>query len=106
MPDRASCSILDGKANCGIYLKFYNHKINPKPVTFLLDTGATLISIPETIARQLQLAKGYPVQSRTANGSIEVFATKLDSVSIGAIEINNIRRLLIHIWKAMKYYWE
>ena len=68
-----------------------NGKINHKPVTFLLDTGATLISIPETIARQLQLAKGYPVQSRTANGSIEVFATKLDSVSIGAIEINNIR---------------
>lgn len=68
-----------------------NGKINQKPVTFLLDTGATIISIPETIARQLELAKGYPVQIRTANGSVEVFTTKLDSVSIGAIEINNIR---------------
>ena len=68
-----------------------NGKINHKPVTFLLDTGATLISIPEAIAKKLKLKKGYPSQSRTANGTIETFATRLDSVSIGAIELNNIR---------------
>lgn len=68
-----------------------NGKINHKQVTFLIDTGATLISIPETVARKLQLTKGYPAQSRTANGIIEVFGTRLDSVSIGAIELNNIR---------------
>jgi len=68
-----------------------NGKINQIPVTFLLDTGATLISIPATIAQQLQLKKGYPSQSRTANGTITVYQTRLNSVSIGAIELNNIR---------------
>lgn len=66
-------------------------KINNKPVTFLLDTGATLISIPSSIAEKLQLKKGYPSKNRTANGTITVYGTNLDSVSIGAIELQHIR---------------
>lgn len=66
-------------------------EINTKAVTFLLDTGATLISIPANLAHQLKLKKGYPSQSRTANGTITVFATQLDTVSIGAITLHNIR---------------
>ena len=68
-----------------------NGKINHLPVTFLIDTGATLISIPSHIAQKLQLKQGYRIQSRTANGNITVYSTRLDSVSIGAIELNNIR---------------
>ncbi len=66
-------------------------KINNSPVTFLLDTGATLISIPEKVANQLKLKKGYPTQSRTANGTITVYSTRLNLVSIGAIKLTNIR---------------
>lgn len=68
-----------------------NGKINQKTVTFLLDTGATRISIPESIANQLGLEKRSQSRSRTANGSVMVFNTRLDTVSIGAIELNNIR---------------
>lgn len=68
-----------------------NGKINNQPVTFLLDTGATLISIPENIANQLQLKKGYPAQSQTANGTITVYSTRLDLVSIGKIELKDLR---------------
>ncbi len=68
-----------------------NGQINHSPVTFMLDTGATLISIPETIADRLKLDKGFPIQSRTANGNITVYSTRLETVSIGAIELKNIR---------------
>ncbi len=68
-----------------------NGAINGKPVTFLLDTGATHISIPEHIARRLNLTKGFPMKVNTANGAITVYATQLDSVSIGAITLHNIR---------------
>ena len=68
-----------------------NGQINHSPVTFMLDTGATLISIPETIADKLKLDKGFPIQSRTANGNITVYSTRLDTVSIGTIELKNIR---------------
>lgn len=66
-------------------------QINHKPVTFLLDTGATLISIPEKIANKLKLKKGYPTKSRTANGTITVYSTRIDLVSIGDIKLTNIR---------------
>ncbi|MEE9336953.1 MAG: TIGR02281 family clan AA aspartic protease [Methylococcaceae bacterium] len=86
----------DGIAEVRLKQNRYGHylakgQINQAPVTFLLDTGATLISIPESIAQQLQLKKGHPAQSRTANGTITVYGTRLSSVGIGAIELNNIR---------------
>ncbi|NOY66711.1 MAG: TIGR02281 family clan AA aspartic protease [Gammaproteobacteria bacterium] len=65
-------------------------KINNEPVTFLLDTGATFISIPANIAERLGLKKGYPHMVSTANGNIEVYSTKLKSVKIGDIEIQNL----------------
>jgi len=65
-------------------------KINNEDVTFLLDTGATRISIPAGVAKRLNLKKGYPHMVNTANGSVEVYSTKLSSVQIGPIEINNL----------------
>ncbi|MEE9396160.1 MAG: TIGR02281 family clan AA aspartic protease [Methylococcales bacterium] len=65
--------------------------INGQSVTFLLDTGATIVSIPQTIAGNLGLRKGAPMTASTANGSITVYATRLDSISLGSIGFNNIR---------------
>ncbi|MDQ7091624.1 MAG: TIGR02281 family clan AA aspartic protease [Methylococcales bacterium] len=66
-------------------------RINTNKVTFLLDTGATQISIPEKIADQLHLKKGYPLQVMTANGSITVYSTDLKQVSLGSITLNNLK---------------
>ncbi len=65
--------------------------INGQPVTFLLDTGATHISIPASVARRLNLEAGLAIPVETASGQVEVFATRLDSVSLGNIEVNNVR---------------
>lgn len=65
-------------------------KINNKPVVFMLDTGATDISIPEKIAQRLHLKAGLRMPVQTANGMIDVYATSLDRVSLGAIELHNI----------------
>lgn len=65
--------------------------INGEKVTFLLDTGASEISIPEKVAQRLQLKKGYPSQVMTANGSITVFSTELHQVSLGAISLHKLR---------------
>lgn len=73
--------------------------INESPVTFLLDTGATQVSIPAHIADQLQLESygSYPVQ--TANGRVTVYKTKIDQLSIGNIFLYNVAA---HINPAMK----
>jgi len=73
--------------------------INGTSVTFLLDTGATQVSIPAHIADELQLESfgSYPVQ--TANGTVTVYKTKIDQLSIGNIFLYNVAA---HINPAMK----
>lgn len=68
-----------------------NGEINGLAVTFLLDTGATDISIPVSIAARLELTKGAPRHYQTANGTIVTYATRLDSVRLGGIERRDVR---------------
>jgi aspartyl protease family protein len=65
--------------------------INDQTVDFLLDTGATVVSIPEIHAKKLGLRRGQPTQVNTANGIITTYATTLDEVSLGEIRLNNVR---------------
>lgn len=65
-------------------------EINAQPVRFLLDTGATGVSIPQHIAEQLGLTAGRPFKVQTANGAVTVFRTRLNSVSIGDIRLTDL----------------
>lgn len=73
----------------GHYLASGN--INGKPVTFLLDTGATQISVPGDLAHELGLKPGPAYQVGTANGTITVRGTQLDSVALGPIHMSDVR---------------
>ena len=66
-------------------------KINQQKVIFLVDTGASFVSVPEGIARKAGLKKGAPITASTANGNVTVYSTILDSISIGDIELNNVK---------------
>lgn len=66
-------------------------EINNHSVTFLLDTGASDISIPDKIARKLKLKYGQEQRYQTANGIIVGNLTTLRSVSIGNIKLRNVR---------------
>ena len=65
-------------------------EINNQPVEFLLDTGATLVAIPEHIAKQLNLKKGRAFQSQTANGSSQSYATTIERLTLGGIVMTNV----------------
>lgn len=65
--------------------------INGKPVIFLLDTGATTISVPQKVADSIGLVGRYKQQVRTANGMIEVSQTRLTTVTLGGITLNDIQ---------------
>lgn len=64
--------------------------INSERVTFLLDTGATNVSIPANLANRLNLESGAPHRVSTANGQITVYATRLNELSIGDIHLFNV----------------
>jgi aspartyl protease family protein len=65
--------------------------INGQPVVFLLDTGATNVSVPMHLAEQLNLQKGRVSWVQTANGRVQVAQTNVARLSIGDIELNNVR---------------
>lgn len=64
---------------------------NSQSVTFLVDTGASGISIPGKVASRLGLKRGRAFDVLTANGTARVFTTRLDSLSIGPFTQREIR---------------
>ena len=66
-------------------------EINGEAVEFMLDTGASDISIPINLANRLGLKKGAVMTYQTAKGPAKVYLTRLDSVALGSIELNNVR---------------
>ncbi len=65
-------------------------EINEMPVVFLLDTGATQVSIPAHIAEELQLKGNRESRVNTANGTTTVYQTKLQQLSIGNIYLYDV----------------
>ena len=65
--------------------------INSEPVVFMLDTGATDVSIPLAIAQRLGLEHGPRAIYQTANGRVEVSLTRLEQISLGEITLHDIR---------------
>jgi len=63
-----------------------NGTIDGYQVTFLLDTGATDVAIPEALANRIGLSKGHRFFVKTANGNVMAYRTRLDSVAIGDIK--------------------
>lgn len=64
--------------------------INGEPVTFLLDTGATLVSVPAHLGRELGLKPGAPQQAMTANGTVTTQATRVEALAFGPFEIRGV----------------
>ena len=69
--------------------------INGLPVTFLLDTGATDVAIPEALADRLRLQRRRGGISQTANGPVAVWQAALDEISVGSIRLNNVRASIL-----------
>ncbi len=65
--------------------------INRQPVRFLIDTGASQVSIPAHFAERLNLQPGVPTQAVTANGVITVYSTIADEIALGPIVLTKVR---------------
>ncbi|UZE94995.1 retropepsin-like aspartic protease family protein [Alkalimarinus alittae] len=68
----------------------FNGQINGHDATFMIDTGATDVVIPQALADKIGLKHYGQSQASTANGIITVFKTSLKRVSIGPITLYNV----------------
>ena len=94
--DSVATRYVDGHKEVVLQRNQYGHyvasgAINGQAVVFLVDTGATDVAIPEDIANKLGLKKGFAFQAQTANGLTMAYSTRLDTVSLGDISLNDIR---------------
>lgn len=67
--------------------------INGYPVSFIVDTGATFVSMNERHARRLGIdfaVEGREALSQTASGVVKVYIVQLKRVKIGDIELTNV----------------
>lgn len=67
-----------------------NGKINGQSVVFLLDTGATDIALSARLAKKLHLKQGHPFKVSTANGIAKAHRTRIETVSLGEIQLHNV----------------
>lgn len=65
--------------------------INGREVRFLLDTGATLVSVPEQLAERIGLERQAPIRLETAAGTVQGWMTRLDEVRLGDIVQRDVR---------------
>ncbi|MCZ7462505.1 TIGR02281 family clan AA aspartic protease [Rhizobium rhizogenes] len=96
-PQTASLSGISLKADARGHFNA-TFRINGKSFDGLVDTGASMVAINETIARRL----GYGVNSldykyaiSTANGQTMAAYVKLDRVEIGPIRVQNVDAMVL-----------
>jgi len=71
--------------------------INGQTTQFLVDTGATSISISQIEAERMNLRyrDGRRIMTQTANGAVPAFQLQLASVRIGEVEVRNVDAIVI-----------
>lgn len=79
--------IADGRGHYSV-----QGSINGTWMNFLVDTGATFISLGASDARRAGIdpSKGIPGITQTANGQVRVWKVKLHNVKIGSITLSNV----------------
>ena len=69
--------------------------LNDSRVEFLLDTGATAVSIPAHIAQSAALTPGPPIRALTANGMTTAYATRVAKITIGDIAVADVAASIV-----------
>lgn len=72
-------------------------QVNGGAVRFVVDTGATAVTLPASDANRLGIdyRKGKPGITQTASGRTQSYGVKLNSVRVGGIELQNVEAIVI-----------
>lgn len=64
--------------------------VNGTPVVFMIDTGATALSISSEIASRAGIRNCTPLQVVTANGQVNACITKVPEVTFGSFKLTHV----------------
>lgn len=66
-------------------------EVNGRPVSFLIDTGASMVTVSEQFARNAGLAGGVPTVFKTANGDLPGRIVADVPVTLGPAGVSGVR---------------
>ena len=69
--------------------------INGSVVTFLIDTGATQVAIPQQTAERLRMVANQPRMIQTAAGVTTGWTTNIDELQLGFFLFHDLRGIII-----------
>ena len=73
-------------------------KINSHKTEAMIDTGASLLAIPESVARKAGIRvkkEDFTVEVRTANGITSGASVSVSNLRLGSIHIRNVKSLVL-----------
>lgn len=74
---------------------FLDGTINGKPLTFLVDTGATAVSLPREIAYMANMSCEENIRVNTANGSASVCLSVIATLKLGPFTLKNVPATIV-----------
>lgn len=77
----------------GMY--FADGYLNGTQVTFLLDTGATYVAVPQELAEAVGLVAGRQQLFTTANGVTSAWTTIIDTLQVGPLTLQNVKGVIV-----------
>lgn len=72
-------------------------EVNGRAIRFLVDTGASLVTLPLSAAKQagVNLDNAQQVGVHTANGQIRAYRVMLNSVRVGEVRANMVEAIIM-----------
>ena len=72
-------------------------QINGRAMQFLVDTGATTVALGEPEAQRLGLRyrEGEKVHMQTANGTVQGWRVRLETVQVGALQVQGVDAVVL-----------
>lgn len=74
---------------------FSSGTVNGVPVVFMIDTGATTVSISTEIASRAGIQKCIPQQTTTANGKVNACKAIVPEVTFGKFSLTNVEVMIM-----------
>ena len=103
-PKSMEIKTINGTTQIKLYPELDGHyrilgSINQQEINFLVDTGATTIAIPITIAKKFNLPRLGLTSVITAGGRSRAFYTNLDKLKIGNVVMSDVKALIVEDMK-------
>ncbi len=69
--------------------------VNDKALNFVVDTGATVVSLPENIAHDAQIYCDNKIDMHTANGKADACTAKIKKLQFGPFVIQDVAAAIV-----------